>query len=170
MGISKEIQIGLMQELILKLKKTRKETMNIDLYNSFVKNLHLAIPKTKSDPALEESFKRINSQYFLGLVEQPNLKWGQASTTTFGSYDFKTDTVSISRIFKETDPTYLDYIMFHEVLHKQRKFRRSGSKTYYHDKTFKRAERVFKDQDRIEKQLNKVARNAKLKAMFRFRK
>ncbi|HII71313.1 TPA: hypothetical protein HA265_00995 [Candidatus Woesearchaeota archaeon] len=170
-GVAEEIQMGLMQELILRLVKKRGSgsTMYIDLYNSFVKNLHLAIPKTKSDPVLEESFNRVNDQYFLGLVERPNLRWGGMSTTTFGTYDFKVDTVTISKIFQFTDPLYLDYIMFHEVLHKQRKFRRSGSKTYYHDSTFRRAEKVFRDSERIEKSLGRVAAKARLKAMFRFR-
>ena len=166
-GISEEIQIGLMQELILKLTRKKKETLSIDLYNSFVKNLHLAIPKTKSDPVLEDSFNRVNERFFLGLVEQPNLRWGGLSTSTFGSYDFKTDTVTMSRIFEETDTLYLDYIMFHEILHKQRKFKRSGSKTYYHDSKFKRAEKIFPDSDKIEKQLGRVATKAKFKAMFK---
>ncbi len=166
-GISEEIQMGLIQELICKLLKKRTTTTYIDLYNSFVKNLHLAIPKELSDPLLEESFNRVNQQYFLGLVEQPNLKWGRHSIRTFGSYDFKNDTVTISKIFKDQDSLLTDFIMFHEVLHKQRKFRRSGSKTFYHDAKFKRAERIFKNAEIIEKRLNRVARNAKFKAFFR---
>ena len=78
----------------------------------------------------------------------------------------------MSRIFQETDPLYLDYIMFHEVLHKQRKFKKAktGSKTYYHDKVFKQAEKVFPNSNKIEKQLGRVASKAKFKAMFKLRK
>ncbi|MFC1722528.1 hypothetical protein ACFL0V_00145 [Nanoarchaeota archaeon] len=166
-GVADEIQMGLMQELIIKLTGRKKESSFIDMYNSFVKNLHLAIPKTKSHPQLEESFNRINEQFFLGLVEQPNLRWGRQAVRTFGSYDFKTDTVTISRIFEETDPVYLDYIMFHEVLHKQRKFKKSGSKTYYHDSRFKAAEKVFPNSDQIEKDLNRISSKARFKAMFK---
>ncbi len=169
LNISEEIQIGLIQELILKLTKRRKDTVNIDLYNSFVKNLHLAIPKTKSDPVLESSFDRVNEQYFLGLVEKPNLKWGGWSSTVFGTYDFKTDTITISQVLKHTKVEYLDYVMFHEVLHKQHKFRKSGSKTYYHDRKFRQAERIFKNAEQLERSLSRVAVRAKLKAMFRKR-
>ena len=162
--ISDDIKIGLMQELLLKLLKKKKYSMYIDIYNNFVKNLHIAIPKDKTHPLLEESFDRINERYFLGLVERPNLVWGRFATTTFGSYDFKTDTVTISRVFEDCETIYLDYIMFHEILHKQRKFVKSGSKTYYHDKRFKQREKVFENGEQIEKNLSKVAARAKVRA------
>jgi predicted SprT family Zn-dependent metalloprotease len=165
--ISQEIRMGLMQELLLKLLKRKKQTMYIDLYNNFIRSLHLAIPKDKNDPQLEASFNRVNDKYFVGLVERPNLQWGQLSTRTFGSYDFKTDTVTMSTVFKNTEGKYLDYVMFHELLHKQRKFFKSGSKTYYHDAKFKRLEAVFEDGEQIEKELGHVAAKEKLKAYFR---
>lgn len=169
--ISPEIQMGLMQELILKLLKRKKHSMYIDIYNNFVKSLHLSIPKDKSHPQLEESFNRVNDRYFLGLVERPNLVWGRFATTTFGSYDFKNDTITISRAFKEMEDTrYIDYIMFHEVLHKQRKFFKSGTKTYYHDKRFKRLEKVFEGGEQIEKELGRVVAREKAKAYCRKKK
>ena len=59
--ISKEIQIGLIQELMSKILRDRnKKTMNMELYNLFMKNVHLAVPKTKTDETLEKSFDRIN--------------------------------------------------------------------------------------------------------------
>lgn len=169
--ISPEIQMGLMQELMAKLLKSRKPSMYIDLYNNFVKSLHLSIPKDRSHPQLEASFKRVNERYFLGLVEQPNLVWGKFATTTFGSYDFKNDTVTISSVFRDVEDTkYIDYIMFHELLHKQRKFFKSGTKTYYHDKRFKRLEKVFENGDVIEKELTTVVRREKAKAYYRKKK
>lgn len=166
--ISPEIQMGLIQELMQKLLKTKRHSMYIDVYNNFVKSLHLAIPKDNVDPQLQESFDRVNERYFLGLVEMPNLVWGGFSTSTYGSYDFKNDTVTISKAFKDVEDTkYVDYIMFHEVLHKQRKFFRSGSKTYYHDARFKRLEKVFEDQEQIEKELSRVVGREKAKAYYR---
>lgn len=167
--ISHEIQIGLIQELMLKILKAKKQSMYIDLYNNFVRNLHIAIPKTKNDPVLEASFNRINDRYFVGMVERPNLRWGQFSTRTFGTYDFKTDTITVSTVFKETDTKYLDYIMYHETLHKQRKFFKSGTKTYYHDARFKRLESVFENGAQIEKELGIVVAKEKAKAAFRLR-
>ncbi|MFH1063716.1 MAG: SprT-like domain-containing protein [Candidatus Woesearchaeota archaeon] len=168
--ISPEIQMGLMQELILKLFKRKKSSMYIDLYNSFVKNLHIAVPKDDVDPELQQCFDRVNERYFLGLVEMPNLVWGKFATTTFGSYDFKCDRITISRVFKEIDDQqYIDYIMFHEMLHKQRKFFKSGARTYYHDKKFKRLEKVFEQGPQIEKDLSRVVARAKATAAYRDR-
>ena len=60
LNISKEIQMGLIQELMMKLfKKKRskiKTMMYVDLYSNFVKNLHIAVPKNRIDPILEKSF------------------------------------------------------------------------------------------------------------------
>ncbi|NQU78449.1 hypothetical protein HQ545_01645 [Candidatus Woesearchaeota archaeon] len=161
-GISEEIQMGIMQELMLKILKRKKKSLYVDLYNNFVKNLHLAVPKNDVDPFLQQSFERINERYFLGLVEMPNLVWGRFATRTFGSYDFKNDRVTISKVFQDIeDPVYLDYVMFHEILHKQRKFFKSGNKTYYHDKRFKMLEKVFEDGERVEKELGRVVGGVK---------
>ncbi|MBU0461436.1 MAG: SprT-like domain-containing protein [Nanoarchaeota archaeon] len=165
-GISREIQIGLAQELLCRLFKRGKKTMYIDLYNSFVKNLHIAIPKNRTHPRLEESFDRVNLTYFLGLVERPNLVWGAVSKSTLGTYDFKTDTIKISKIFLNSEERLLDYVMFHEMLHKQRKFEVRGLTTRYHDSKFKRAEKVFKDSEQLEKELNRFASRARVKSFF----
>jgi hypothetical protein len=152
-GVSEDIQIGLMHELIQKILRKRKDSLYADLYSNFVKNLHLVVPKNKTDPVLRESFDRVNDRYFLGLVEEVNLQWGRVSRRTFGTYDFKSDTITMSQVFKETDPIYLDYVMFHEMLHKQRKFVKSGSKTFYHDSKFRKAEAIFDDAENLEKSI-----------------
>ncbi|MCX8147531.1 MAG: hypothetical protein N3D84_03625, partial [Candidatus Woesearchaeota archaeon] len=118
--VSREIQIGLAQELLLKIlgKRNKKELKNIsttylDLYNSFIKNIHIAIPKTHIEPMLSESFDRVNEKYFYGLVEKPNLVWGGDSLRCLGSYDYKKDTIKISRIFEKlgkNDPDLLDIV------------------------------------------------------------
>ena len=56
----------------------------------------------------------------------------------------------------DADPLLLDYVMYHETLHKQRKFTRSGTKTIYHDQKFKRLESVFENQDEMEHKLQSL--------------
>ena len=72
---SKEIQMGLIQELMLKLfkPKNKKEinTIYIDLYNEFVKNLHKTIPKDNVHPFLKASFDRVNEKYLRNTVFNP---------------------------------------------------------------------------------------------------
>jgi predicted metal-dependent hydrolase len=168
-NISREIQIGLVQELLLKilkkrLKSKKKQTTNTQLYNFFMQKIHIAIPKTKSDPVLEESFKRVNNEYFLDLIEQPNLKWGNG-INKLGSYEFGTDTISISTTL-EQHPSLLDYVMYHEMLHKKEKFYTKNGRSYHHTTNFRKKEKQFKDSDILEKELSKLVRKSKTKRFF----
>ncbi len=150
--VSDDIKMGLVQELLLKLFKGKANTDNIDMYNSFIKKLHIAIPKDNVDPLLRESFDRVNDKYFFGLVEMPNLMIGPRSRSTLGNYNFKTDTIKISSILKKNQEL-MDYVMYHEVLHKKNKFNKSGSKTYYHTSKFRNEERQFENQEEVENKL-----------------
>jgi len=153
--VSREIQIGLLQELMLRLFHDKRKTMHIDLYNNFVKSLHLAIPKTRSDPTLEAAFDRVNERYFSGIIEQPNLAWGTFSKRKLASYNYKTDTISVSTVFQHLpDASLLEYVMYHEMLHKREKFNCAGSRNHFHTPEFRRKERLFEDWEAVERRLN----------------
>ena len=176
-SVSREIRIGLLQELMLKLFSRRKaerkgiNSMYIDLYNNFVRNLHIAIPKDNVEPLLAESFERVNDKYFYGQVEMPNLVFGQNSTTSLGSYDFKIDTIKISRIFEklhEKDPVLLDFVMYHEVLHKAHKFKNKMGKSKYHDSAFRRKEKEFEDYHDVDQRLKNALRKTRVRKFLWF--
>ncbi len=152
-NISKEIQMGLIQELLLKILKDKKKTQNIDMYNIFMKKIHIAVPKTKINPVLEGSFDRVNNEYFFGLLEKTNLVWGQNSRRKLGSYDYGSDTITISTIFENCDKRLLDYVMYHEMLHKNHKFDCKNGRNYHHTRLFKRKEKEFRDSEEIEKDI-----------------
>lgn len=153
--VSREIQIGLLQALMLRLFRDKKKTLYIDLYNSFVKSLHIAIPKTQSDPVLEAAFIRVNEKYFDGLLEQPNLAWGSLSKRKLACYDYKTDTISVSKVFTHIDnPLLLDYVIYHEMLHKKEKFHCSGARNHFHTAEFRRKEKLFDNAELLEQQLH----------------
>lgn len=139
--VSKEIQMGLIQGLMVKIFKENKKTTNIDLYNSFMKNLHISIPKTNIDPILEQSFNKINDKYFFGLIEKPNLTWHN-SIRRLGSYEYGSDTISMSKVL-ENDENLLDYVMYHEILHKKHKFHSKNGRTHHHTREFKEMEKKF---------------------------
>ena len=163
--ISKEIQIGLVQELMVKILKDKKKTINMELYNLFMKNVHLAVPKTKTDEILEESFNHVNETYFNGMVDKPNLLWGNSSTSKLGSYEYGSDAITISSIFKNERKELLDYVMYHEMLHKKFKFQNKNSRNIHHSSEFKKMEAKFESRDLVEKEIAKLAR----KHRFRFR-
>ena len=156
--ISKEIQIGLIQELLGKILKDRKKTINIELYNLFMKNIHIAVPKTKTDEILEESFNRVNEVYFNGMLDKPNLEWGNASTSKLGSYEYGSDAITISAIFKNEKLELLDYVIYHEMLHKKFKFQNKNGRNLHHSSEFKRMESKFNNRDLIEKEISRLAR------------
>ncbi|MBI2558629.1 SprT-like domain-containing protein [Candidatus Woesearchaeota archaeon] len=162
--ISNEIQIGLIQELLIKILKDRRKTMNMELYNLFMKNVHLAVPKTKTDENLEEAFDRVNDVYFNGMLDKPNLQWGNASTSKLGSYEYGSDTITISTIFKNAENELLDYVMYHEMLHKKFKFQSKNGRSLHHSSEFRKMEAKFPNRDFIEKEISLLARRHRLKA------
>lgn len=164
--VDRDIKMGLIQELILKLfrkkKKIRKikTTMNIGLYHTFLKKVHLFLPKTKNDPILNESFSRINERYFYGVIERPNLVWGSNSVRKLGSYEYGTDTISMSKMLINHSHL-LDYVMYHELLHKKHQFYSKNGRTFHHTREFRRKEKEYEDADQLEKELGRLVSKAR---------
>ena len=165
-SVSREIHVGLLQELLLKAFKAKKSTFNIDLYNNFMKKIHIAAPKTRIDSFLEGSFDRINEKYFLGMVEKPNLVW-HSSIRRLGSYEYGSDTISISKVL-ENDLNALDYVMHHEMLHKKLKFDSRNGSCRHHTKVFRELERRFENSHEMEERLKSITRRAVRKSIIGF--
>ncbi len=144
--VSDDIKIGLLQSLFVKIIKEKKNTTNIDLYNNFLRNIHLAVPKTENDSELEESFNRVNEKYFNSMMDRPNLKWGERSFRKLGSYEYTTDTIIMTTVLKN-EINLLDYVMYHELLHKKLKFYNIGGRSFHHTTKFKEMESLYEDQD-----------------------
>ena len=157
--ISSEIQIGLIQELITRLMKSgKRKTINMELYTLFMKNVHIAIPKTKTDEILEASFDNVNDSYFNGMLDKPNLQWGSDTTSKLGCYEYGSDTITISTIFMDAPRELLDYVMYHEMLHKKFKFENKNGRSIHHSPEFKKMESQFRNGDLMEKEIAKLAR------------
>jgi len=154
-GVSKDIQIGLIQDLLVRLTKVKANTTNMQLYNAFMRNVHLAVPKTKSDPVLDNAFQKLNNAFFAGMMEKPNFRW-MDGTRTLGHYEYGTDTISISKHLKE--PQLLEYVMYHEMLHKKHKFSSTPGRHRHHSKAFRDDEAKFPDAKEMERRLSRVAR------------
>ena len=157
--VNKEIIIGLMQELLVRiLKKKTSSTMNIDLYNNFVHNLDMIARKTTKDPLLFQLFKKINKEHFDDLLDTPSLKWGITSRKTLANYDYKTDTINVSTLFKDADEDVISYLLYHEMLHKKLKFSRSPRRTIHHSAEFRKLEKKFPNSDFMEERLSEHLR------------
>lgn len=160
--VSQEIQVGLVQELLAKLLGKRitplvTQTPQMELYSIFMKKIHLASPKTNIDPFLAERFSALNEKYFHGALESPNLQWGNHSFRTLGHYHYGSDTVTISTALRQ-DGELLDYVLYHELLHKKHKFVKAKSRSFHHTPAFKRDEMLFENHSEMEARLNKLGR------------
>ncbi len=154
--IDNEIKIGMIQTLLLKLLKAKKNTPNIELYHNFIKNIPTLTPKTESDLVLNDSFKRVNEQFFSNQIELPNLTWGTDSRTKLASYNFHRDVISVSTIFKTAPERVLDYLMYHELLHKWQKFQHKNGRSFYHTSEFREAEREYPQQKEVEEEIKRI--------------
>ena len=159
--IDPEIKIGLIQHLLLRIFKKREHTHNIELYNNFIKNIPLLTPKTKSDPLLETSFGRVNGLFLSDSVEKTNLTWGTDSFRKLASYNFHTDTIAVSTIFADARPEILDYLMYHEMLHKHHKFKHHEGRSSFHTSAFREDEQRYPNMDLIEKEIETIIRRKK---------
>jgi len=158
-GISRDIQKGLIQELLVRLFEKKINTIHMDLYSNFIKSLPKYTTKTKTHPILEDSFNRVNSRFFNEKIEQPNLKIGKG-INQLGKYEYATDTVTISRILLD-EQELLDYVMYHELLHKKHKFKAVAGRHRHHTGAFRRDERAYPNSERLEAELERHIRKHK---------
>ncbi len=156
---SDEIVIGLVQNLLVRiLKKKGISTLNMQLYDDFIKGISEVAAVNNgsgsSDESLESSFARVNEKYFLGIADKPNLRWGLGSFRKLASYDYHTNTITVSSLFRDAPQQLLDYLMYHEMLHKKLKFSSSNGRISHHGAEFRKLEAAFDQGRNMEGELN----------------
>jgi predicted metal-dependent hydrolase len=154
--ISDEMKIGLIQSLLAKIFKDNRRTINMDLYDNFIKGVGEYRPATKIDSVLEKSFDRVNEKYFGSFLEKTNLIWGGQSFSKLGTYTYGENTITISKVLAD-DEELLDYVMYHEMLHKKHKFQVKNRRSRHHTRVFRDDERKFENPD-VEKKLGDFLR------------
>ncbi|HEY3344247.1 MAG TPA: SprT-like domain-containing protein [Anaerolineaceae bacterium] len=103
-------------------------------------------PAGGSHHSLDAAFARVNRDYFGGSLARPTLTWSRRATyREFGHYQPSTDTVSISRSLDALSvPEYvLDFVVYHELLHKHLGIKTAGGRQYAHTPEFHQAERCY---------------------------
>lgn len=160
--VDEDIQIGLMQSLLVKILKIKTKTDKMQLYESFMKNLSKYAKKHTHDPQLEESFNKVNEKFFNGLIDKPNLIFASESFNKLGSYEYSSDTIYISTIFQNlplAEKKFLDYVIYHELLHKKHSFNVKNGRHQSHTRAFREDERKFSEN--AEAELNSWLRKKK---------
>lgn len=105
---------------------------------------------------LVEVFKRVNALYFGGRLDRPTLTWnGTLTRRKVGHYQQSRDVVMLSITLDDpaVPPYVVDFVMFHELLHKELGAKVSGGRRYVHTAAFRRAEKRFPRHAEAEKYL-----------------
>jgi len=109
---------------------------------------------------LAASFDRVNERYFGGGMDRPRLTWSRSFTgRKFGHYDFVRDAIMISCSLDRAcvpEPA-LDFVMYHELLHKELGESWANGRATAHTPEFKRRERLFDGFREAEGTLKRIA-------------
>ena len=106
-------------------------------------------------------FDRVNAAYFAGTLSLPRLTWNKTLThRTFGHYQFNTDTVMLSLSLDDAavPPYVVEFVMFHELLHKSLGVKLVNGRRYAHTTEFRDAERRFAQYDKAKAFLSKLGK------------
>ena len=104
-------------------------------------------------------FDRVNAAYFGGAIAPPRLTWNKTLThRMFGYYRFNTDTVMLSLSLDDAavPPYVVEFVMYHELLHKSLGVRLVNGRRYAHTTEFRDAERRFAQYDKAKAFLSKL--------------
>jgi hypothetical protein len=109
---------------------------------------------------LNEIFSRVNNDYFGGLMPKPALTWNRTLTARkFGHYQPSRDTIMIS--ITMDDPAVpslaLDFVMYHELLHKKHGSLTVNGRRLSHSQAFRAEERLFAKYAEAERLIHDLA-------------
>lgn len=110
---------------------------------------------------LEKIFNRLNRRFFDGELPRPILTWSQRRTRRIlGHHDPVHDTIVISKTLDDRDVPewFVEYIVFHEMLHIKHPARLINGRRYYHTNAFRADEHRFPEYEEAQEWLNHVAR------------
>lgn len=137
------------------------------------KEISRLFQETKSNPAhenqtrghyydLEAVFQTCNQRYFGGRMTRPKIiHWSaKINHSTMGSYNINEDILMINRGLDRKDvPAYvLDFVMYHELLHKALGVKTSGTRRMAHTGEFREMEKKHPDHDRAQAFIQKNAK------------
>lgn len=148
---------GLIYLLLSKAFNKKFHSFEIELYNLFIKNIDETKINKEYDNKLKRIFDKLNKKYFNNTLECPSLKFGRKSFITLGKYDFSTDTIIISSVLRNAPDELIEFVMYHEMLHKKLKFN-VKNKIRFHTKKFYEYEKKFENYEKIQEKLRDFLR------------
>ncbi len=114
---------------------------------------------------LERMFSKLNRRYFDSNLEKPALTWSQRKTRSIlGHHDRVYETITISKSLDSTQVPewFVEYILYHEMLHIKHAARMINGRRYYHTTAFRLDERRFARYEEAQRWLEQVARQRRV--------
>ena len=109
---------------------------------------------------LDELFAKVNKEYFQGEMAKPRLTWNRAFTKRcFGYYERSRDRVVISQTLDDSRvPKFVvEYVLYHELLHKKHGEKWQGGRRAVHTQKFRRDELKFAQYNEAEAWLSSLS-------------
>lgn len=105
---------------------------------------------------IQQILAKIQSIWFPQMEDLPNAVWlKKFSTRKLAHYANNRDEIAFSLIFDSPDapPEILNYLAYHELLHRQVGTRVVNGRRYHHTSEFKHHEQLFPNWKAVEKQI-----------------
>jgi hypothetical protein len=109
---------------------------------------------------LDKMFQRLNRRYFDGRLEKPTLTWSQRRTRRIlGHHDAAHSTIVVSRTLDAGDVPewFVEYVLYHEMLHIKHRARLIKGRLYRHTNAFRAEEQRFPYYEAAQDWLNHLA-------------
>jgi predicted metal-dependent hydrolase len=106
-------------------------------------------------------FLRLNRRFFDGQLPKPTISWSQRRTRRIiAHHDFAHDTIIISKTLDEPDipDWFVEYVLYHEMLHLKHPARLINGRRYYHTHAFRVEEQRFPYYQEAQDFLDHIAR------------
>jgi hypothetical protein len=114
---------------------------------------------------LQKMFSKLNRRYFDGELQKPTLTWSQRRTRNIlGHHDRVYDSITISKTLdsEEVPEWFVEYILYHEMLHIKHPARLINGRRYYHTTAFRLDERRFPYYQDAQQWLERIARQRRV--------
>src|SRR6195256_2592296 len=114
---------------------------------------------------LDKMFAKLNRKYFDSNLEKPTLTWSKRKTRSIlGHHDRVYETITISKSLDSTQVPewFVEYILYHEMLHIKHAARMINGRRYYHTAAFRLDERRFAKYEEAQRWLEQIARQRRV--------
>ena len=110
---------------------------------------------------LDRMFDRLNRRYFDEQLRKPTITWSKRrARNILGHHDSVHETITVSKTLdaREVPDWFVEYILFHEMLHIKHPARVINGRRYYHTPAFRADEQRFRHYQQAQHWLDRVIR------------